>query len=232
VDSSSHVSGGKGNGLLLALGNFNVAGITQAATQHEAVTETYKGVTIIEDPNHSGGTAFLSATLVVAGDLANVRAAIDRHTSPTTLPPALLAQINQWSTSTDAWVITTVPPSSLAVPKGAPNVPGLGPNANALTNIQRAAAGVQLGTQVTVKAEAVADNPQDAQQVADGLKLLASIAQMQGKSDPALTALLQNLIIAAQGNLLNVSVSLPWDQLQKLVTPKKVTPSVRKARVQ
>ena len=224
----------KGTGLVVARGNFNVAGITQAATQHQAVTEVYKGISIIEDPNRQGGTAFLNATLVAAGDVASVKAAIDRQSAASSLPAALVSQINQWSTSTDAWVITTVPPSSLVLPKGAPKVPGVGvganPNTNALTNIRRAAGGVQLGTQVTLKAEAVADNPQDAQQLADGLKLLANLAQMQANGDPALTALLQNLNISAQSNLLNVSASLASEQLQKLVTPaKRVSPSMRRA---
>jgi hypothetical protein len=232
TDASKHVSGAKGSGLVLALGNFNIAGITLAATQHQAATETYKGVTIIEDPNHESGTAFLSASVVAAGDLANVKAAIDRQSAPAAVPASLLSQINQWSSSTDAWVITTVPPSTLTIPKGAPNVPGVGANANALTNVQRAAAGVQLGVQVTVKAEAVADNAQDAQQMADGLKLLVSIAQMQGNTDPAVTALFQNLTIAAQGNLLNVTASLPSDQLQKLVAPKKIVPAARRAQIQ
>lgn len=222
----------KGNGLVLALGNFNIAGITGAATQHEAVTEVYKGVTIIEDPNRQSGTAFLSTTLVAAGDVASVKGAIDRQSAPAALPQALISQINQWSTSTDAWVITTVPPASLAMPKGAPKVPGVGtnPNTNALTNIRRAAAGVQLGTLVTVSAEAVADNPQDAQQMADGLKLLASLAQMQANGDHAVLALVQNLKISSQSNLLNVSVSLPSDEIQKLVAPaKRAGPAQRKA---
>src|SRR6476620_5512462 len=40
----------KGNGLVIARGNFNIAGITAAATAHEALSQTYKGVNILTDP--------------------------------------------------------------------------------------------------------------------------------------------------------------------------------------
>src|SRR5262249_40610116 len=49
-------------GLALASGNFDIAKITGAATQHGAVTEVYGNLTIIEDPKQEGGVAFLNST--------------------------------------------------------------------------------------------------------------------------------------------------------------------------
>jgi len=214
---------GKETGMALARGNFNIAGVTGAAAQHGGFTETYGGATIVEDPKRTIGIAFLSSSVVVAGDLANVKAAIDRQTSPSILPATLLTQINEWSNSQDAWMISAVPPTTLAPRPNAPKVPGLGPGQDAFQSIQQAAAGVRFGSTVTLKAQGQTDGSQSAQQMSDALKLLASLAQMQSNGDPTAMALLQGLSISSQGNLVNVSISLPSDQFIKLVQPKKTT---------
>jgi hypothetical protein len=214
---------GKHTGLLLARGSFDPKRITDLATQHEAVTENYKGVTIIKDPKATNGVAFLNASYVIAGDLASVKAAIDRQSAPSVLPAAVSVQVSQWSMSQDAWVVSAVPPSSLAPPAGAPNLPGVGAGQNnAFNSVQSAAGGVKFGTNVEVKAQAQADTAQNATSMADALKLLANLALMQANNNPAAKALLQSLMVSAAGNVLNVSVSLPEDQLQELIKPKAV----------
>jgi hypothetical protein len=67
----------------------------------------------------------------------------------------------------------------------------------------------------------------------DALKLLASLAQLQStNNDPALKSLTQSLTVSASGNLLNVSASIPEDQVQQLVKPKaRVAPSKRAHRM-
>lgn len=206
-------------GLFLARGTFDPNRITTAATADGGVTETYKGVTIIEDPKHTHGVAFLSTSLVVAGDIANVKGAIDRQNNASVLPASLTVQINQWSLSQDAWAISTVPLSTLHPPADAPKVPGLNGGANFGT-IQSAAGGVKFGALVVVTAQAQADNAQDATQMGDAIKLLAMLAQMQAAKEPAAAALAQSLQVSTSGSTLNVSVSLPEDQLQQLVKPK------------
>jgi hypothetical protein len=206
-------------GLFLARGTFDAGKITAAATAENGITETYKGVTIIEDPKATHGVAFLSSTLAVAGDLANVKAAIDRQNGGPSIPAALAVQVNQWSSTEDAWAISTVSPSSLHAPAGAPNVPGLN-GTGGFQTIQSAAGGVKFGTLVVVTAQATADNAQDAQQMGDALKMLAMLAQMQAAKDPAAASLAQSLQVTTSGTTLNISISLPEDQLQQVVKPK------------
>jgi hypothetical protein len=223
---ATNATAGKHAGLFLARGTFDPARITTLATQHEATTEAYKGVTILEDPKQMNGVAFVNATLVVAGDIANVKAAIDRLNAPSVLPAAVMVQVNQWSNSQDAWVVSAVAPSSLVPPAGAPHLPGIGggaDGANAFNSIQQAAGGVKFGTLVEVKGQAQADTAQNASSMADALKLLANLGMMQANSDPALKAVLTSFSATAAGNLLNVSVSLPQDQLQTILKPKAVT---------
>jgi hypothetical protein len=218
------------SGLFLALGNFDPARIASFLASHNAVTETYNGVTIVGDPKGQGGIAFLSATIAAGGDMANLKAAIDRQKTPTSLPAAVTVRVNQWSASQDAWAITTVPPSSLAVLPGMPPIPGAGtqPNQtqNAFTAIQNVGGGVKFGANVVVSAQVQAATAQDATQLGDTLKLLASLAQMQSNGDPNVLALAQSLKVDTAASVLNVSLSMPQDQIVTLMkqAPKQAAP--------
>ena len=228
VASAGAVEHGKESGLALARGNFNIAGVTAAVTQHGGLIEDYAGAKIVTDPKKQVAIAFVNATLVIAGDVANVKAAIDRQNSPSKLPAAVLAQINEWSNSQDAWIVSAVPPTSLVPRAGAPKVPGVGPGQDAFQNIQQAAGGVRFGAIVAVKVQGLTDTSQNAQQMSDALKLLASLAQMQGGNDPVARAMMQSLNINSAGNQLNVGISMPSDQLVQLLKPAVRTPAQRK----
>ena len=180
--ASDGVPGGK-SGLALAKGTFDVAKITAAATLAGVTTEVYGGVTILEEPKKQmAGIAFLDANTVVAGDIASVKGAIDRSKSPQPLPAAVAVKVNTWSTSQDAWGITTVPPSSLAPPAkaGAQN----NPMANVAQNVQAAAGGVKFGAQVVFSGQAQCDTAQNATTLGDMVKLLINMAQMQAGQMP------------------------------------------------
>ncbi len=230
--ATSGTAGAKSHtGLFLATGTFDGPRIAAVAQGDGAITETYRGATIIEDPKGTNGVAFLSSSLVVAGDIASVKGAIDRQSSASVLPASILVQVNQWSTSQDAWAVSAVPVSSLHPPQGAPQIPGMN-GSGAFQTVQSAAGGVKFGQQIVVTAQAQSDNAQDATQMGDALKLLASLAQMQATNDPAAMALLQSLKISTSGNVLNVSISLPEDQLQQIVKPKaNMRRAARPARV-
>jgi hypothetical protein len=197
-------------GLALATGTFDVATIAAAATGHGAVTETYNGVTILEDPKQTHGIAFLSGVLVAAGDLADVKAA-------STLPAALVVQANQLSGADDAWFICTVPPASLHQ-AGTATGSGAGLQ-KAMTSIQSAFGGVKFGTVVTVGVTAQADNAQDASTLASLLQLLVNMAQMQSTTNTSAATLASGLTIKASGSALVFTLSLPEDQFRQLLAP-------------
>jgi hypothetical protein len=207
---------GSKTGLVLARGAFDPAKIAAAAQAAGAGAETYGGVSIIEDPQHQNGFAFLESTLVVAGDLANVKGAIDRRAGGTTIPVALAARVNQLSSTQDAWVICTVPPSTLrplsaAPPAGAANVQ------NALQKIESASGGVKFGSMVVVTGQAKAATAQDASSLGDVLRFFVNMAASQ---HPDAAALAPSLVVSTQGSTVKITLSLPEDQIQQLVTPK------------
>jgi tellurite resistance protein len=205
-------------GLALALGTFDPDKIAAAAQSAGAGAETYGGVSIIEDPQHQNGFAFLDSTLVVAGDLANVKAAIDRRAGGPTIPAALAAQASQLSSAEDAWAISTVPPSTLRPPAAAP---ATGINVqNALQKIESASGGVKFGSVVVAAGQAQAATPQDASSLGDVMKLFVSMAQLSAAQHPEAAALAQSLVVTTQGSTVKITLSLPEDQIQQLVKPK------------
>lgn len=216
-------NGTPNTGLALATGIFDPTTITQSASQAGAVKDTYKGIVILEDPTKTHGVAFLNTGLMAAGDIADIEAAIDRQTSPTTLPKTLTDQINQLSNSEDAWALSLVPPSSLAHaptnPQG--NLGGVTVPANVLSQVQSGWAGVKFGSNITVTAQAQTTDATTATNLASMLQLLQNLALMQSQQNPNLGNFAQSLSITATGAAVNISASLPEDQFQALVKPRR-----------
>ena len=210
---------GNKTGLVLARGVFDPDEISAAAQSGGAGAETYGGVSIIEDAQHQNGFAFLDSTLVVAGDLANVKAAIDRRQGGSTISAALAAQVNQLSSTQDAWAISTVPPSTLKPPAAAPPAAGADLQ-NALQKIASASGGLKFGSVVVLTGQAQAATPQDASSLGDVLQLFVNMAQLQAAKRPEAAALAQSLVVSTQGSTVKITLSLPEGQFQQLVKPK------------
>jgi len=222
LTASSGVAGSH-SGLVMATGTFNVSAITTAAVTGGATTETYKGVALLEDPQQMGAVAFLGSTVVVAGDVASVKAAIDRQAAPQALPGALLSQIKNLSATEDAWFVTAVPVSTLLGPN-ALVAPGLSSDKKAQLNIisqvQSASGGVKFGANVAFNGVAQADNAQDATNLAGLVQLMANMLQLQGSSNPNAAVVGKAITVSSSGTAVTVSLTLPQAQFQALLKPQ------------
>jgi hypothetical protein len=211
-------------GLVLARGNFAISTIMAMAQQKGAATEVYKGVTILEDPKQMQGLAFLdanggsTATLLAAGSVAQVKGAIHRLTAPSSLDAKLITQVQDLSAKQDAWVVSTAPLAGLTPPAGAPQIQGM-PSTAALQNIQQFWGGVKFGSNVAITGVAVADTAQNASALAGIMQFAANMMQAQSAQNPQAAGLLRSLSIAAQNNTVNVTMSLPMDQVQQMMRP-------------
>ncbi len=206
-------------GLALARGNFDVAKITAAATaQKDVATESYGGVTILEDPKATNGIAFLDSTTVIAGDLASVKGAIDRRSNPRPLPAPVMVKINQWSTAQDAWGISVVPPSTLTPVHG---VQQTNPMLAATQSVQQAYGGVKFGANVVFTGEAVCDTAQNATALGDLVKFGINLAQMQAAQNPQAAALINSVTVTPSGTSLKISASMPEDMFIQFLEPHK-----------
>jgi hypothetical protein len=197
-------AGGK-SGVIMARGTFDVARIVEAALSQGQMVETYKGVEIVGDPK--GSLAFVDSTLVISGPGVSLRAAIDRRSAAVGIGADLAAQVNQLSTTKDAWFVTLVPPAQLQE-VGA-----------TLNKVQQASGGVKFGVNVVLTAQTVSQTDKDATVLAETLKMLTGMAQMTAPKGLAASgaALLQNLSVAAAGATTTLSLSVPEQQIEQII---------------
>ena len=206
---ASNAAAGQPNGLVLARGTFDASRLQAAAQTAGAFMENYKGLTLVKDPKQVHAFTFLADGMhAIAGDVASVKGAIDRLTLAAPLPAGVVVQVDQWSTSEDAWGLTTVPPSSFKAPS-APNLPNPA-LANAFQTVQQAAGGVKFGASIVFTGQAQAGNAQDATNLAGALQFLSNLAQTQvQQKNPQLAPILQSLTVAANNNVVNLSLTVP-----------------------
>jgi hypothetical protein len=220
-------NGTPSTGLALATGIFDPVKIGALISQQGAVTENYQGIAILEDPKSSNGVAFLNAGLVAAGDIPDIKAAIARQASPTTLSKDLMNQITTLSNSQDAWVISTVSPATLA-PSAGSNKPetvgGVTLPGNVLQQVQSGYAGVKFGANITVTAQATTVDAASATNLANLMQFLQNMALAQSGQNADAAAFARSISVAATGNTVNFSASMPEDQFQKMFVQPQAKP--------
>ena len=210
---SSNGLTGRNSGIILARGTFDVPKIVEAAVADGATIETYKGVSIIGKPKQDA-MAFPDSTLAIAGDDAGVRAAIDRKSAPTAISSALAVQVNQLSTTEDAWFVSMVPLNQLQGNSAA----GPGPW-SIYGKVQQAGGGVKFGANVVVSLQAVSPTDKDASALADLLRSFASASDLFLPKDVYVGAssLLKNLNATAEGPVTTISLSVPESQIEEII---------------
>jgi hypothetical protein len=224
------------SGLIMATGKFPVdkfvSLIGSTSGPGTPQISSYGGTTLITftgpNANMAHGVAFFAnSSIAVAGDIASVKAAIDRSTAANSLDPSLALKVNSLS-SQDEWLISTAPVASL-LPANASGA-AQGPVAQVLPlikSIQSFDGGVKFGDNVVVSGEAVTNDPKNALALSAvaklGLTLLGSVAS--GQKDPRLTdlvALLQNMQLTTNGPALELTLSIPETQIENLLNSAKV----------
>ncbi len=209
-------------GLVLARGTFDAPRIFAAARLGGHTVETYNGVDILtgKDDSLTHAVTFLDGSIAVAGDLASVHGAIDRHSAANgALDPALAAKIDQLSNSQDAWSVSMVPLAALSNQK-LPDTRLNGMlNTDVVKSILQTSGGIKLGAIVQISGEAVANSDKNATALADVVRFLGSMVQSNApaSSAAAITALVQSLDVKANGNTVKVALAIPEQQIEGLV---------------
>ena len=223
--------------LIMATGKFPVdkfvSLLGSATDPGKPEVSTYAGATLITFPAPNAKAPhsvafFANSSVAVAGDLASVKAAIDRSTAANSLDTALALQVKALSASQDEWLISTAPIASLLPAAATDAVKG--PAAQVLPlfkSIQSFNGGVKFGDNVVVSGQAVTNDPKNAEALSAVLKLgitLLGSAASSGK-DPHLTdlaGLLQNAQLTTNGPALNLTLSIPEDRIESLLFSAKV----------
>lgn len=209
--------------LIAAHGAFNIAKITAAAQANGGASTTFHGVKLIThaEKTQQQVTAFgfLDANTALAGDLASVKAAIDRKQNNTAADSALTTKAQLVSTANDFWFVSLAPLSNLssAIPDSSVTT---AMNGNLLAGINQASGGVRFGDTVTISAEAVTRSEKDAQALVDVVKFFAGLVQLNRQNNPSagqVATLLDSLQTSSSGNTTLISLSLPEQQVEQLL---------------
>jgi hypothetical protein len=219
------------SGLVMARGTFpvdKIGGLLAGKTNWQVTT--YGGATLVSSTNPKAkvpqGIAFIGNSVAVAGDLASVKAAIDRSTGANSIDPALTVTVNQLSGSEDEWLASATSVGSLLPSNTALGAPANGPAAQIvplLTNIQAFNGGVKFGDIVAITGQALTSSPQNAAALNAVIKLGIILAGSAGANAggnqqiATATQFLQTLQVATNGPAVDLSLSIPEAQIESLV---------------
>jgi hypothetical protein len=215
-------------GLLLVSGTFPVDKITESVTRAlpGASVTTYGGARLIEisAPKAKTGqaVAFIGNAIAVGGDLASVKAAIDRSTGSNSIDPMLAVAVNQLSASEDEWLASSVSPGSLIPANSAAGVPANSPLQQVLPllkNILAFQGGVKFAETVQLTGEATTSSAQNAGALQAILKLGVMLGEsaLTSNKDPVvgdLVQLLQSLQVTTSGAAVDLSLPIPEAQIE------------------
>lgn len=214
---SAPSGGQKGRGLILVSGTFNAAPLVGIAKMAGLSESTVQGVTVYskeQDPPFS--VALADPSLIIAGDSPSVKAALaGRAGAASGLDPAVAAKLRAVRASHHFWILTTAPLSDLAK-NAPPEAFGGALQGDAVKSIRQVSGGLTFGPRLLIAFEVVTLTEKDATGMADGLKMLIGLAT-SGDSAKQFTPLLQTLELRADGNIMKLSLSIPEEDLIKLV---------------
>jgi hypothetical protein len=168
-----------------------------------------------------GRVLFLSDSSALAGDMESVQSAVTRRNQAG--DPKVLQLVADLSSKHDAWVHTLKPLSTLggAMRNG---------QANPLQGVVQASGGVRFGDTARLEGMAVARSDKDATALHDVLKFVAGMVQLNREQNPQaekLATLLDNLKISVSGSKVNVELSIPQAEMEKLF--ESFRPGVQRA---
>jgi hypothetical protein len=223
--------------LVAARGSFNLPKITVTAKENGGTITDFQGVSILtySTPDKDGakdgakpenktltesGIAFFDASNAVMGDLASVKAAIQRKQSSGAPQGPLIGKVVDLSAKNDFWFVTTVPISEFAGAMPNPNLSGA-MKGDLLSAIHQASGGIRFGDTVTISGEAITRSDKDAQALVDVFRFLAGLIQLNSQDNQVagrVSTLLDGMQLKTNGNIMTMSLAIPEQQLEQLLS--------------
>jgi hypothetical protein len=214
--------------LVVARGNFNLSSITSAATANGGVIVGFQGVNILSytpdakpdgKPQTASGIAFFDSSNAVMGDVASVKAAIQRKRSNASTSGTLMAKVRDLSAKNDFWFVTLVPISEFAGAMPDPNLSSA-MKGNLLAAVHQASGGIRFGDNVAISGEAVTRSDKDAEALLDVFKFLGGMVQLNRQNDKTVdkvATLLDTMELKTVGNVMTLSLTIPERLLEQML---------------
>src|ERR1017187_128527 len=185
----------------------------QALTEFTGDTTEYEGVRILASSKPGNGViAFLDNSIVVIGQMTEVKSAIRRRSQHTALPAALAAQMAKYSRD-DIWLAAT---GTLAGPLAGPAT-GSTAGAKAAQYLAKLAGfngGLRFSPDFELSADIEARTEKDAAEMAEGLHWLTTTVQTQAKSAGQGGSGLEALKCQVNGKRIRLSLHVPEEQIR------------------
>jgi len=222
----------KSHGLVVAHGVFDIVRLAGQAKLSGASITNYKDVQVIAGKSN-GWIAFLDGRTAAAGDPALVRAAIDRRGSGVGIDSKLAAKVNEVSGKYDAWMVSIAPMSNFSGRLPDARMNGM-MNGEMVQGIEQASGGVLFGSSVQIAGEAVTRSEKDATALADVVRFLAGMVQMNREKPEVskLAAVLDTMSLKASANTLTISLSVPESDLEQMLKQPSRRGTVRQVSLQ
>jgi hypothetical protein len=183
--------------LIIARGSFDTGKLADHG-------KPYHGILLLAGTQKNDGAfAFLNDTTVLAGDPAEVKAAIDRRTTAATLDPAVIAKIQDLQSHYAIWGFADHPEKLAKRLPSSTQQPGL-------QSLDRFQFGVNLAEGLAVDAALHVASPEDARQLGGYVKLLDAL--MKGDSSLKDGA---KLHVEEQEGTLQLALSIPEEELKR-----------------
>jgi len=230
--------------LILVRGQFDPLRILAVAKKQGAVVRQFKGVPVMtgnakdskwlmqmSKQSTEPWFALLDGSTAAFGDAISVQGAIGRRGAATRLDPRIAARAQELSSRYDCWGYSMVPPSAFSGQMPDERLTGA-MKGDVLRAITESSGGVRLGADIEIFGEAVTRSPKDAQALADVIRFFAGLLQLNQK-DAKITGpaqLLQSLNLAADGNVMRLSMTIPHADVEKFIRDAQA--SARQARTQ
>lgn len=221
--------------LIVVRGTFDMGRINGfLKTTGLAPVETLNGVDLYTkvDGKEEMGFAFLDGSTAVAGNKAGVRAAVQRRGGRgAAMTAETLAKVQSMSQSNDIWMVTSIPVAELsnALPGGAPGGPAPGMmSGDAFKGIEQAAMGIRFGAStMDLTAETVSRTEKDATSIADIVRFLATMVQMN-RDKPEVKGLataLDAMKLTTDARTTRLTISLPVADMEKMIEGTRKAPA-------
>ena len=221
-DVSEIVSAARGpnqrSGVVLLRGNFDKGKILGLLTANGQTLNLYQGVEMLTNPHGRDAVALVDNSLVVLGSSDNVKAVLDRRGTGDAMEAALSAKIDRLSGSFDAWMVTTLPVADIAAAVPDRNASGI-LKGDIWKKIRQASGGMKFGSMVEMAGEADATSAQDAASLADVVRFLVSMVQMQSPQGvpEALLKALRTANVSSAESTVKVSMAMPSADLEGML---------------
>jgi hypothetical protein len=220
--------------LVVVKGRFNLAQLRSLLVKKGQTVESYRAIELLGTPSQpapgakavpdNNRVAFLDANTILAGDRAQIRAAIDRVKSGqlTQRHTGALAGVAELAAANDMWMAFAIPQNSMK------DVPA--PMGQMLADVRSAEIGMSFQDGLAFRMNVRTKDDDSAKLVAQTLQGLVGMAALSQPQNPQSLDTLKKLKITPEGSQVGITLALDRSELDKMIKEAQATRQAQSSR--